>query len=56
MSGANLVTIALAAGISIVAREAKVSRSVVKAFVNRGTVLQRSTLRRSKRRWSGSAS
>ena len=32
------------AGISMVAREAKVSRSVVKAFVNQGTVPRRSTI------------
>ncbi len=33
-----------AAGISVVAREAKVSRSVVKAFVNQGTIAHRSSI------------
>ena len=33
-----------AAGISIVAREAKVSRSILKAFVNQGTTMHRATI------------
>lgn len=33
-----------AGGISMIAREAKVSRSVVKAFVNQGTVPRRQTI------------
>ena len=42
-----------AAGISHVAREAEVSRSVVKTFVNQGMTHIRPRLRSSKRRWSG---